>query len=322
MIGAAFYGLFVYLVWTNVKPLFWRYLLCALLVIWIVLIGFSRIYLRVHYATDVVAGYAIGLVWLFLSLYLLMALGLKGGFALAASGFTAQVLSGLTCAIVLAIVVPLIGWRVLRRLVAPFDAAALAAAYGSVSAVTFVTATHVLEANGIPFGGHMAAAMALMEAPAIVLAVLLANTVRHRMATPVAVVSVGPSGAATLPMPAAPPGSGTSMGRIVHESLTDGAQVLLLGSMLVGFITGEAGQTALQPFAGDLFKGMLSFFLLDMGLSAARKIPALRQQSPRVLVYAVSAPPLHALLAHIAKNAIENGFTSQFTPRVTAMPRQ
>lgn len=87
------------------------------------------------------------------------------------------------------------------------------------------------------------------------------------------------------------------MGRIVHESLTDGAQVLLLGSMLVGFITGEAGQTALQPFAGDLFKGMLSFFLLDMGLSAARKIPGLRRQSPRVLVYAVAAPPLHALLA-------------------------
>jgi hypothetical protein len=233
----------------------------------------------------------------FLSLYLLMALGLKGGFALAASGFTGQVVSGLVCAVVLAIVVPLAGWSVLRRLVAPFDAAAIAAAYGSVSAVTFVTATHVLEAANIPFGGHMAAAMALMEAPAIVLAVFLANTVRQRMARPATVLSVGSTGAAAIPLPASGGATGSPVGRIVHESLTDGAQVLLIGSMIVGYVTGADGQAALQPFAGGLFKGMLSFFLLDMGLTAARKLPALRQQSPKVLVYAVAAPPLHALLA-------------------------
>lgn len=116
----------------------------------------------------------------FLSLYLLMALGLKGGFALASSGFTTQVVSGLGLAVALAIAVPLLGYAVLRRWLSGFDAAAVAATYGSVSAVTFITAIGHLERSGVPFGGHMAAAMALMESPAIVLAVLMANSLRRR----------------------------------------------------------------------------------------------------------------------------------------------
>lgn len=237
----------------------------------------------------------------FLSLYLLMALGLKGGFALAATGFTPQVMAGLSCALLLAVAVPLIGWQVLRRLVGPFDAAAIAAAYGSVSAVTFVAAVSALETRGIAFGGHMAAAMALMEAPAIVLAVLMAHALRRQRATTgTAHLSVGQPGVALLPLPGT--GLATHDGaapwrRIVHESLTDGSQVLLLGSMLVGLITGEAGQAALQPFAGDLFKGLLAFFLLDMGLLAARSLPSLRRRSPWLLAYALVAPVVHATLA-------------------------
>ena len=116
----------------------------------------------------------------FLSIYLLTALGLKGGFALAASGFTASVASSLGLAVLLAVVVPLAGYALLRRVLSGFNAAAVAATYGSVSAVTFVTATQYLESQSISYGGYMAAAMALMESPAILLAVMLANALRQR----------------------------------------------------------------------------------------------------------------------------------------------
>lgn len=236
----------------------------------------------------------------FLSLYLLMALGLKGGFALADSGITPQVLAGLACALVLAVAVPLMGWQVLRRRVGPFDAAAIAAAYGSVSAVTFVAAVDALDTRGIAFGGHMAAAMALMEAPAIVLAVLMAHALRRRMAsTATAGLRICQPGVALLPLPGTAPAASdrAPWRRIVHEALTDGSQILLLGSMLVGLLTGDAGQAALQPFAGDLFKGLLAFFLLDMGLLAARNLPGLRRRSPWLLAYALVAPVVHATLA-------------------------
>jgi uncharacterized protein len=231
----------------------------------------------------------------FLSMYLLMALGLKGGFALAASGLNAQVAAGLGIAVLLAVVVPLLGYALLKRWVSGFDAAALAATYGSVSAVTFITATGYLDRIGLPYGGHMAAAMALMESPAIVLAVLLANRLRQQHTAPAGVV-VGHGGAATL---AGPPGGGapTDWRKLLHESFTDGSQLLLIGAMVVGLLTGEAGREAMQPFSGDLFKGMLAFFLLDMGLMAARNLPGLRGQSPVLLAYGVVAPLLHAALA-------------------------
>ena len=229
----------------------------------------------------------------FLSLYLLMALGLKGGFALAHSGFTREVATSLGSAIALAVVIPLLGYAVLRRYLSGFDAAAVAATYGSVSAVTFVTAVQYLDNNSIAFGGHMAAAMALMESPAIILAVFFANSHRQQQAARsnlqiqngvavLAVLSSGPS---------------HSLKKILHESFTDGAQLLLLGAMLVGVITGETGKAAMQPFSGDLFKGMLAFFLLDMGLMTARSVHQLKGISPGLLMYAVLAPILHAALA-------------------------
>jgi hypothetical protein len=228
----------------------------------------------------------------FLSLYLLMALGLKGGFALSQSGLTASVGISLAAAVALAIVIPLIGYAVLRRFVSGFDAAAVAATYGSVSAVTFVTAVQTLENQGVPYGGHMAAAMALMESPAIILAVVLANSLRQKTASGVAVQA---GGGAALVGPAAP--HGASVGKILHESFTDGAQLLLLGAMVIGLITGEAGKEAMAPFSVDLFKGMLAFFLLDMGLMAARNLPQVKGQSPVLIAYAVLGPIVHAALA-------------------------
>jgi hypothetical protein len=236
----------------------------------------------------------------FLSLYLLMALGLKGGFALSHSGLTSDVALSLSAAVTLAITVPCLGYWVLKRFVSGFDAAAVAATYGSVSAVTFVTAVQYLENQHIAYGGHMAAAMALMESPAIIMAVVLANALRQQSTA--GVVAQGNGTAVLGPVPTK---AGVSMGKILHESFTDGAQLLLLGAMAVGMITGDTGKAAMQPFSGDLFKGMLSFFLLDMGLMAARNLPQIKGKSPVLMLYAVVGPLVHASLALALASALD-----------------
>ena len=215
----------------------------------------------------------------FLSLYLLMALGLKGGFALHKSGFTSEIAFSLGLAIFLAVIIPIIGYLILRRSLNAFDAAAIAATYGSVSAVTFITATQYLDQFNISYGGHMAAAMALMESPAIILAIVLANKARASQS------------------PTQTGHQATSISKILHESFTDGAQLLLLGSMLVGLVSGDAGQKLMAPFSIDLFKGMLAFFLLDMGLMAARNLKGLKGKPAITLLYALGSPLSHALLA-------------------------
>jgi hypothetical protein len=216
----------------------------------------------------------------FLSLYLLMALGLKGGFALHKSGFTSEIGFSLGLAVFLAIIIPIFGYWLLRRSLNTFDAAAIAATYGSVSAVTFITATQYLDQFKIEYGGHMAAAMALMESPAIILAIILANKARAAQAKDLKTKQ-----------------EATSISKILHESFTDGAQLLLLGSMLVGLVSGDAGQQLMAPFSIDLFKGMLAFFLLDMGLMAARNFGGLKGKPPITLLYAIGSPLFHALLA-------------------------
>ena len=212
----------------------------------------------------------------FLSLYLLMALGLKGGFALHKSGFTSEIALALGLAIFLAIIIPLIGYAILRTKLNNYDSAAIAATYGSVSAVTFITATQVLDQSGIPFGGHMAAAMALMESPAIILAILLANKARAASTRAVEPICIS---------------------KVLHESFTDGAQLLLLGAMVVGLVSGDDGQKIMAPFSIDLFKGMLAFFLLDMGLMAAKNFGGLKGKPPITLIYALCAPLIHAAVA-------------------------
>jgi len=216
----------------------------------------------------------------FLSLYLLMALGLKGGFALHKSGFTSEIGFSLGLAVFLAIIIPIFGYWLLRRSLNTFDAAAIAATYGSVSAVTFITATQYLDQFKIEYGGHMAAAMALMESPAIILAIILANKARAAQSRDLKIKQ-----------------EATSISKILHESFTDGAQLLLLGSMLVGLVSGDSGQQLMAPFSIDLFKGMLAFFLLDMGLMAARNFGGLKGKPPITVLYAIGSPLLHALLA-------------------------
>ena len=223
----------------------------------------------------------------FLSLYLLMALGLKGGFALHHSGITSEITLILGSAIFLAVLVPLIAYFLLSHRLNRLDAAAIAATYGSISAVTFITATQTLDMAGIQYGGYMAAAMALMESPAIILAIILANKARLSNSSDIS--------------------QGKSLSTILHESFTDGGQILLLGSMLVGYLSGDAGHKVMAPFSIDLFKGMLSFFLLDMGLQAAKSFGYLKSTPKLTLVYGLVAPFVHASIALIISKLLGFG---------------
>jgi hypothetical protein len=213
----------------------------------------------------------------FLSLYLLMALGLKGGFALNKSGFTLEIAISLGLAMTLAIGIPILVYTFLKNKLDRLDAASIAATYGSISAVTFITTTQSLDQSGIAYGGHMAAAMALMESPAIIIAIILANRIRQQR-----------SGNTHVH---------TSLSKVLHESFTDGGQLLLLGSLIVGLISGDAGHQVMAPFSIDLFKGLLAFFLLDMGLIAARSIGELKGKPPIALAFSFIAPPIHAMIA-------------------------
>ena len=220
----------------------------------------------------------------FLSLYLLMSVGLKGGFSLAHAGFGPQVVASLGAAMALSLLVPALGYLLLRRLLSRFDAAAVAATYGSVSATTFITATQYLQTQGIDFGGHMAVALVLMESPAILMAMALASWARRQEA-----LGAAAHGQATS--------AGPSVGHVVREAFTDGANLLLLGSLAIGFVTGDQGKAMMEPFSGALFKGMLALFLLDLGLLVARQLPALRTVHPALLLYGVCGPLAHGLIA-------------------------
>jgi hypothetical protein len=208
-----------------------------------------------------------------LSLYLLLAIGLHGGHELSRSTLNGQVLLVLLAAMATSLLVPLWSFAILRLRLSVPDAAAIAATYGSVSAVTFITAVGFLNAAQIPFGGHMVAAMALMESPAIITGVLLARWFDPRPA------------AERLPW--------TELGR---EAFINGAVLLLLGSLVIGFVTGDDGWNAVKPLVHEPFKGVLCLFLLDMGLVAAKRLRDLRAAGPLLIGFAIVAAAGHAML--------------------------
>jgi hypothetical protein len=146
----------------------------------------------------------------FFALYLLVAIGFKGGVALATSGLTVTAVAGIGAAMLMALLVPAYSFLILRRRANSYDAAAIAATYGSISAVTFIAAQQFLTRNGVDFGGHMTVAMVLMESPAIIMAVLLASLVRKREQA-----QLSPSvGAAAVASPSG--GKGISLKAVLH----------------------------------------------------------------------------------------------------------
>lgn len=213
-----------------------------------------------------------------LSLYLLFSIGLHGGVELARAGFNLTTLTPLVGGMVASALFPIVSFLVLRRRLGAADAAAIAATYGSISAVTFITATSFLDDRGVRWSGHMVAAMALMESPAILVGVLLARRFRDSDE-------------------ASDPGSTASFRSLLHEAFTNGAVFLLLGSLAIGALTGEKGWVSVEPFAYAPFKGALCLFLLDMGLIAARRLRALRESGPLLIGYSVLIPFIHAAIA-------------------------
>jgi hypothetical protein len=180
-----------------------------------------------------------------MSIYLLFAIGFKGGVAVAGHGIDGHVIMALVGGIALSFVIPFAAFALLRVMtgLSAVDAAAVAAHYGSISIVTFVTATSVITGQGLAFEGYMVAVAAAMEAPAIVSALWLA----------------------------ARSGSGARMdARLWHEILLNGSIVLLVGSFLIGAVTGAEGMARIDAFIVAPFQGILCLFLLDMGLVAGR----------------------------------------------------
>lgn len=233
----------------------------------------------------------------FLSLYLLMAIGFKGGQALSANGLNGEGLKVVGVSLLLAVAMPALLFPILKRKVNHFDAAAIAATYGSVSAVTFVTASQFLVARGDEAGGYLTVALVVMESPAIIMAVLLATWVRNR--SPEEVGAARDKQFSKTPTTDGEPknGKNLSIKSVLHEAFTDGAHLLLIGSVVVGALSGPVGGETMAPFVGDLFKGVLAFFLLDMGLLVARQLRQVRDVGPFLIAFGIAAPLIGASMA-------------------------
>jgi len=202
-----------------------------------------------------------------LSLYLLFALGFKGGNELQKTPMSMEVLLPLLIATAASFVIPLIVYHIVRRKFSVPDSAAVAATYGSVSAVTFMTAASYLDARQIPFGGYMVAALALMESPAILTGLVLARWNDTKAGK-----------------------NRISWASVLHECLANKSVLILICSLLAGMVTPASGSKALQPFVSQLFPGMLCFFLLDLGLVAARRIADLRAGGIFSVAFALAFP--------------------------------
>ncbi len=223
------------------------------------------------------------------SLYLLLAIGFRGGIELEKSGFSDPVLPTVGSAILMSLLIPLICFVILRLRLDVFNSAAIAAAYGSISAVTFITAESFLESQNIQFDGFMVAALALMESPAIIVGLLLVRV------------------AATKERPDS---RQMKWGTILHESMLNGSVYLLLGSLLIGFLTAAhnpGGVVKMQPFTGKLFYGAECFFLLDMGIVAAQRLPGLKKAGSFLIFFAVLIPLFNAVLGVFIAKALTLG---------------
>ncbi len=232
-----------------------------------------------------------------LSLYLLWAIGFTGGVKLHDSGLTADVVAGLGAAMLLACVVPVYCYFILRRRLGRDDAAAIAACYGSVSAVTFVTAQQWLTSHGMEFGGHMVAAMALMESPAIVIAVLLLRLGRGKEEAQAGSGEPASTKAAGMRSGGrGERGGWGGWGVMLHEAFFNGAVLLLMGSLVIGVLTGKQGYQAFKPLSTDLFSGVLAFFLLDLGIICARRLRGLKKAGPFLVGFGLIMPVCNAIL--------------------------
>lgn len=197
-----------------------------------------------------------------IAIYLMVAIGFKGGVELRTSGWSVELILALASGVALSATLAIVAFHILRfgTRLTPVNAAAVAAHYGSVSVVTFATASAFLDERGVAWEGFMVAVLAVMEAPAIVVALLLAGSARPSV--------------------------------VWRDALTNQSVVLLVGSLIVGLATGARGLQEMAPVFDQPFKGVLALFLLEMGLIAVRRVDALRAAGQRVVLFALVMPAL------------------------------
>ncbi len=233
----------------------------------------------------------------FISLYLLFAIGFKGGQELSHSAFDFEILWSLVFGILLASVVPIYSFFILRQRLDVQNSGAIAAAYGSISAVTFITAIAFLDLQGISFGGHMIAVMALMEAPSIIVALLLISLFSKAGTNQEAVSQ----DADTVPMK-----------QVIHHALTNGSVLLITGSLIIGFLASDEQAKGIQPFTTDIFNGFLAVFLLDMGIVSGKKLASFFKNGWFTLLFAILIPLFNGVLVALVSQAITDSVGNRF----------
>jgi len=184
----------------------------------------------------------------FISLYLLFAIGFKGGQELSHEPITGEIIWAMLFGIAISIAIPVYTFFILKRKLPVYDAGAIAAAYGSISAVTFVTAVSYLESHDMALHGYMVAIMALMESPAIIVGLIMISIFNKQKTTRI------------------------KKSTILKHSFTNGSVLLILGSLIIGYLASDKQAQGIEPFTNDLFKGFLAIFLLDMGITSGKKL--------------------------------------------------
>ncbi len=230
----------------------------------------------------------------FISLYLLFAIGFKGGQELAHSEFSLEIVWSMLFGVAIASLIPLYTFFILKRRLSVSNAGAIAAAYGSVSAVTFVTAISFLEMEAMPFSGHMIAVMALMETPAIIIGVILIR-IYGRDET-----------------------GNTRLRSVVHHSFTNGSVLMIIGSLIIGFLANDQQALGIKPFTNDIFKGFLALFLLDMGIASGRKLKDFLDSGWFTLTFALVIPLVNGCAVALLSSLITDDPGNRFMFAVLA----
>lgn len=224
----------------------------------------------------------------FISIYLLFSIGFKGGQELSHEAFSAEILWSMLFGLLLSVIIPVYTFFLLRRRLSIQDAGAIAAAYGSVSAVTFVTAVSYLEAHQLEVHGHMVAIMALMESPAIVAGLVL-----------ISIFNTDPE-------------ESIDKSAAIRHSFTNGSVLLILGSLLIGFMADAKQAEGIKPFTTDIFKGFLAIFLLDMGIASGRKLNAFLANGLFPLLFAIVAPLVNGSIVALASAIVTDDVSNRF----------
>lgn len=224
----------------------------------------------------------------FISLYLLFAIGFKGGQELSHETLNSEIAWSMLFGILLSSVIPLYTFFLLKKKLSIYDAGAVAAAYGSVSAVTFVTAVSYVEAHQLNLHGHMVAIMALMESPAIIMGLVLISVFNKDESEKI-----------------------KKRTAILH-SFTNGSVLLIIGSLIIGYLADAKQAEGIKPFTNDLFKGFLAIFLLDMGITSGKKLKAFFSFGWFPVLFSILIPLVNGCATAIISAYVTADITNRF----------